>query len=79
MQYLGRDSTILVITPRVTEELAVTLSVMKEAGYSINLFVIGSEEGYFDAVEKLAPRGIDTYQIRDPGHIAKFATHDIYY
>ncbi len=79
IQHLSRDSTILVITAEVTDDLSVVLSVMKESGFLVNLFIIADETGYFKTVEKLAPSFIDVYHIRDIGSIEKFATHDIYY
>jgi uncharacterized protein (DUF58 family) len=79
IQQLNRDSSILVIAPEVTDAAAVTLSVMKEAGFSISLFLISNEAGYFEAVDKLAPKSIDIYHIKDAEGLAKFATQDIYY
>jgi len=78
-QHLNRDSVILVITPRVTEDMAVTLGIMKETGYSVNLFIIADEPGYFEAVELLAPRSVDIYHIPNRESVSKYATHDIYY
>ena len=79
IQHLSRDATILLVTPEVTDTLAVVLSIMKEAGYLLGVFIIGPEERYFDAVEKLAPRSIDVYRIGDREAISKYATHDVYY
>ncbi|MBI5115911.1 DUF58 domain-containing protein [Candidatus Poribacteria bacterium] len=79
IQQLSRDSSILVIVPEVSDATAVTLSVMKEAGFSIYLFMIDNEAGYFEAVDKLVSKSIDIYHIKDVEGLAKFATQDIYY
>lgn len=79
IQLLGRDSTTLVLVPEVEDELAVTLGIMAEAGFLVNVFVIENETGYFTAVEKLAPKFIDVYHIRGVEDIVKLATQDIYY
>ncbi len=79
MQHMSRDSTILLIAPAITDSTAVTLAVMKEAGFTMSLFIINNEVGYFDAIDKLASKSIDIYHIKDVESLAKFATQDIYY
>ena len=79
IQHLSRDATILVIAPEMTDSMAVALSILKEAGFSVNAFIVNNDAAYFDAVDKLAPAFVDVYHIRDSEDIAKFATHDIYY
>ena len=79
LEHLSRDSTILVVTPRATDDMAVALSVMKEAGFSVNIFIVADEAGYFKALGKLAPQSVDIYHIGNRESISKYATHDIYY
>ena len=79
IQHLSRDATILLVTSGVTDDLAVTLSIMKESGFSINVFIVSNEQEYFGAAEKLAPRSIDVFHIHNRGAISKYATHDVYY
>jgi uncharacterized protein (DUF58 family) len=79
IQHFNRDSTILVITPEVSDALAAVLQIIKEAGFLVNAFIIDNEPGYFKAVEKLAASFIDVYHIRNSNDIAKFATENIYY
>lgn len=79
IQHLSRDATILLVTSEVSDDLAVMLSVMKESGYWMNVFLVNNEQGYFKAIERLAPHSIDVYHIPNHEAISKYATHDIYY
>ncbi|GAB4332384.1 MAG: DUF58 domain-containing protein [Candidatus Abyssubacteria bacterium] len=79
IQRLGRDSATLVVAPELTDALALSLGILKEAGYLVSLFIIQNEPGYFEAVDKMASRFIDVYHIRGFADVEKFATQDVYY
>jgi uncharacterized protein (DUF58 family) len=79
MEHLSRNSTILVITPGLTDSMAIMMSIMKESGFLSNLFIVGDETDYFSAVGMLAAKSIPIYHIKDVAGISKYATRDIYY
>ncbi len=79
MQHLSRDATLLVVTPSVTDALAVMLGILRQSGFSVNVFLVNEEPAYFAAIDLLAPQGIDIYHIRSIESIDRFATRDIYY
>jgi uncharacterized protein (DUF58 family) len=79
IQRLGRDSATLVVAPELSDSLALSLGILKEAGYLVSLFIIENEPGYFEAVDKMASRYIDVYHIRGIADVEKFATQDVYY
>lgn len=79
IQHMSRDSTILLITSEVTDELAVTLGILKESGFSANVFIIDDERAYFRAIERLAASRIDVFHIPNRAGISKYATHDVFY
>jgi hypothetical protein len=63
----------------VSDDLAVTLSIMKESGYWASVFLVNNEQGYFKAIEQLARHKIDVYHIPNIDAISKYATRDVYY
>ncbi len=79
IQHISRNATILLITSEVTDELAVTLGLLKESGFSAKVFIIDDERAYFRALERLAARSIDVFHIPNRAGISKYATHDVYY
>ena len=79
IQHISRNATILLITSEVTDDLAVTLGLLKESGFSTSVFIIDDERAYFRALERLAARSIDVFHIPNRAGIAKYATHDVYY
>jgi len=79
IQHLTKDATILLVTSEVSDDLAVTLSIMKESGYWASVFLVNNEQGYFKAIDKLARHKIDVYHIPNIDAISKYATRDVYY
>ncbi len=79
IQHLSRDATILLVTPEVSDDLAVMLSILKETGFWMNVFLVNDEPAYFAAIRRLAPHSIDVYHIPNIEAVSKYATHDIYY
>ena len=60
---LPRDASLLVVTPQVTDLLALTLAEMKAAGFIVNVFFINDLAGYNEACQHLAPHYIQVFHI----------------
>jgi uncharacterized protein (DUF58 family) len=60
---LPRDAALLVVTPDVSEEFALTLGSMKHAGFNVSVFLIKNEPGYTKAAELLAAHYIHVFHI----------------
>lgn len=71
-QHLPRDAALLVVTPQVTEQLALTLGSMRLSGFNVSVFLIMAGKAYEEAAGLLAPHGIHTFDI---DHVRKL--HEI--
>ena len=62
-QHLPRDAALLLVTPQVTETLALTLGMMKLHGFAVTVFFIQHEAGYQEAAALLAQHNIHVFHI----------------
>ncbi len=60
---LPRDAALLPIVPKVTPELALTLATMKQAGFTVTVFLIKNSKDHIDAATALAAHRISLIHI----------------
>jgi hypothetical protein len=60
---LPRDAALLLVSPYVSERLALTLAAMKENGFNVNVFFILDQNGFEEAAQLLAPHLIQVFHI----------------
>lgn len=73
-----RNSALLVISTRVTSELALVLTEMKRVGFAVTVFIIQNKSAYAEAQGFLLPENIDVIHITNEDSLREVATGNIY-
>ena len=74
---LPRDAALLLVTPYVSEQLALTLGEMKIVGFAVSVFFIRDRQGHEDAAGLLAPHNIHVFHIREERDLHELAPQKI--
>ncbi|MCD6288634.1 MAG: hypothetical protein J7M12_05920, partial [Candidatus Hydrogenedentes bacterium] len=73
-----RNSALLVVTTRVTPELALVLVEMKRVGFAVTAFIVMDSSAYADAQGLLLPQNIDVIHIKSEESLREVATGNVY-
>lgn len=73
-----RNSALLVVTARVTPDLALVLAEMKTIGFAVTVFVIMDRSAYTEAQKYLLPERIDVIHIQNEDSLREVATGNVY-
>ncbi len=68
-QRLPRDAALFPVVPQVTEELALVLAELKEAGFPVTVFLIRNPKQYMEAATLLAAHNIPVFHIEEERHL----------
>ena len=75
---LPRDSTLILIAPEVSDELALVLATLKEIGFAVTVLIVMNNEGYTLAQQRLMGANIDVLHIEDVWNLSEIVTGKVY-
>lgn len=75
---LPRDAALLPVTGQVTDQLALTLAMMKQSGFNVTVFLIDAGvSGYQRAAELLSEHAIHLFHIETERHLHEISPQKI--
>lgn len=74
---LPRDAALIVVVPRVTEELVLTLGAMKQSGFAVSVFLIADNKNYQETAGALASHQIHMIHIEHERDLHEISPQNI--
>ena len=79
MSRLPRDATVVAVLPDVPVETALTLGMLKRAGYAVTVVLVmyDTEEHYLDCMGRLLAENIDVRRVEDEAMLAALCSRQM--